>query len=96
MEFDSGTTAEFCCSVQFESTSRLEVYGTDGFAIGDNTMTIHGGGRIRTDEGELEFERADPYRGEIEDFADAVRDGRPPEVDGHEGLRNVELLSQIA
>jgi hypothetical protein len=30
------------------------------------------------------------------DFAAAVAEGRPPEVDGGEGLRNVELLVRIA
>jgi hypothetical protein len=32
--------------------------------------------------------------GEFADFVKAVRDGRPPEVDGIEGRRNVELLLQ--
>ena len=37
-----------------------------------------------------------PYVGEIADFVAAIRDGRPPEVDGAEGLRNVELLCEAA
>ena len=32
------------------------------------------------------------YVGEIEDFAAAIRDRRPAEVDGREGAANVDLL----
>ncbi len=48
-----------------------------------------------TRDGALDFPVEDPYVGEIDDFARAVRDGRPPEVDGAEGLRNVELLEEV-
>ena len=36
------------------------------------------------------------YDGEIAVFADAVRNRRPPAVDGDEGLRNVEILTAAA
>ena len=96
MEFESGATAEFCCSVQFASVSRLEVYGSAGCAIAEDTLTIDGAGHIRTNEGAVEFEVKDPYQGELVDFARAVLERRPPAVDGREGLRNVELLTRIA
>lgn len=35
---------------------------------------------------------ANPYVGEIADFIAAVAEGRSPEVDGREGLRNVATL----
>ena len=63
--------------------------------MGTGTLGPHGRGRIETAEGPLEYEPVDPYRGELEDFARAVREDRPPEVDGAEGLRNVELLVEI-
>ena len=34
----------------------------------------------------------DPYAGEIADFVTAVAEGRAPEVDGREGVRNVATL----
>jgi predicted dehydrogenase len=37
-----------------------------------------------------------PFEGQPLDFAEAVAQARPPEVDGREGLRNVELLERIA
>jgi predicted dehydrogenase len=62
--------------------------------ICEDTLGPHGAGRIHTDRGPLEYAVRDPYVGEFEDFVKAVRDGRPPEVDGIEGRRNVELLLQ--
>ncbi len=63
--------------------------------MADGTLGPHGRGRIETRAGPLSFTPVDPYRGELEDFAAAVRQGRAPEVDGGEGLRNVELLVEI-
>ncbi len=96
LAFESGATAEFCSSIQFEAPSRLEVYGSDGYAVADRTLTIDGEGTIRTHEGPLPFKPRDPYVGEIEDFVAAVREERPPAVDAREGLRNVEILARIA
>jgi 1,5-anhydro-D-fructose reductase (1,5-anhydro-D-mannitol-forming) len=87
-----GTTAELTSSVLFDSASRLEIYGERDRAICENVMGPHGTGSITLGGRPLEFERADPYRGELADFVAAIREGRPPEVDGHEGLRNVEIL----
>ncbi len=84
LKLASGATAEFLSSVQFESPSRVEVYGVRGHVIDTDTMGPHGTGSILTHEGELE------------DFAAAIRGGRAPEVDGVEGLRNVELLERVA
>ena len=52
----------------------------------------HGGGVIRTGDGEIAFEPVDPYVGEIRDFVEAIGDDRSPEVDGSMGARNVDLL----
>lgn len=95
LKFESGATAEFCSSVLFASPSRIEVYGSADYAIGTGTLGPHGGGDIVTTAGELAYEIADPFQGEIEDFARAIRDARPPEVSGAEGLRNVELLEML-
>ena len=38
------------------------------------------------------FEVRNPFAGEVEDFVNAVAEGRDPEVPGAEGQRNVELL----
>ncbi|MFH1624185.1 MAG: Gfo/Idh/MocA family oxidoreductase, partial [Pseudomonadota bacterium] len=96
MKFESGATAEMCCSVLFESPYRVEIYGTDGYAICDGTLGPRGGGTITVKDEQMEFPVANPYVGEIEDFAAAVKEERPPEVEGTEGVRNVELLVEAA
>ncbi len=96
LRLQSGATAELCSSVVFDSPTSLEVYGSRGYALCTDTLGPHGAGEIRTSLGELRYSPANPYIGEIEDFAAAIRDGRSPEVDGCEGLRNVELLTLIA
>ena len=94
LELESGATAEICTSVLFDAPKRMEVYGSDGYAVFEDTIGPHGAGRIVTHEGEHAFEVADPYTGEVEDFAAAVREGRDPEVNGEEGARNVTLLEE--
>ena len=94
LEFESGATAEVCTSVLFDAPKRMEVYGSEGYALFDDTLGAFGKGRIATHEGEHAFEAADPYAGEVEDFAAAVREDRDPEVNGEEGVRNVALLEE--
>ena len=94
LEFESGATAEITTSVLFDAPKRMEVYGTNDFAICDNTLGLSGGGDIRIGSGSLSFEPKNPYVGEIEDFIDAIRNDREPEVTGEEGLRNVDILLQ--
>lgn len=96
LELESGATAELCSSVLFESPTRLEVYGSRGWAVCTGTLGPHGGGAVHTKTGPVDYPRSDPYAGEIADFAAAVKEARAPEVDGTEGLRNVELLARIA
>ena len=94
LELESGATAEICASVLFDAPKRMEIYGSDGYAVFDDTLGRFGKGRIATHEGEHAFEAADPYTGEVEDFAAAVREDRDPEVNGEEGARNVALLEE--
>lgn len=97
LHFENGATAEICTSMQFDSPRRMEVYGDRGWAVAEETLGYSGAGRIRMGEGggeggELEFEVQNPYVGEVRDFVLAVEEDREPEVDGEEGLRNVDLL----
>lgn len=93
LRFQSGATAELCSSVLFQSPSRVEIYGNRGYFICDGTLGTHGTGKIVSHQGVLEFPVRDPYAAEIADFVTAIRDRREPEVNGREGLRNVELLA---
>jgi 1,5-anhydro-D-fructose reductase (1,5-anhydro-D-mannitol-forming) len=92
LRFESGATAEICSSVLFEAPKRMEVFGDDSYATCDDTLGPHGAGTIRIGNKSMEYEVSNPYVGEIVDFVAAVTEGRAPEVDGREGLRNVRTL----
>jgi predicted dehydrogenase len=90
--FESGATAEICSSVLFDAPRRMEVFGSDTYALCDDTLGPHGAGTIHIGRKSLEFDVVNPYVGEIADFVAAVTQGRAPEVDGREGMRNVATL----
>ncbi len=92
LRFESGATAEIVTSVLFDSEPSAEIYGVEGSVICRGTLGAFGKGSIVMNGSDHPFPVEDPYRGEIADFMDAVRNDRPPEVDGGEGLRNVEIL----
>jgi len=94
LSFESGSTAEFCVSVQFESASRIEIYGDDSHVRMEGTMGRHGAGSIFHGVNPVSFEIQNPFLGELNNFIEAVREGRPAEVDGIEGRRNVEILTR--
>lgn len=96
LKFASGATAQLCSSVVFPGPTHFELYGTEGFARGDDSVGISGGGRMWTDKGDWAFAAVDPYQLEIEDFAVAVRENRAPEVDGHMGRKNTQILLQAS
>ena len=91
-QFESGATAEMCTSVLFPGPRRFELYGSKGYVLGENTLGPTGDGIIETHNGRFEYAARNPYVGEIEDFVGAILEDRAPEVDGEEGLRNVDML----
>jgi predicted dehydrogenase len=91
-QFETGATAELCASVLFHGPRVMELYGSEGYAICTEPLGPHGEGQILTHDGSFDYTPANPYVGEIENFAAAIRDGRAPEVDGDEGAANVDLL----
>jgi len=94
-KFEGGATAQICSSVLFDAPSRLEVYGTKGWAVCEDTFGREGAGRIRTHTGEVAFAVVNPFAGLLDDFIDAIHTGRKPEVDAAEGARNVEILLKL-
>ncbi len=94
MRFANGATADLCSSVVFAAPTRFELYGSKGYAVSEGTVGVSGDGTMTTHEGPVDYTFVDCYRAEIEDFAAAVRENRPPEVDGEMGARNVEILCQ--
>lgn len=95
-KFENGATADLCTSVLFNAPSRLEIYGSTGWIVCEDTFGREAAGRIVTNSGYLSFPVVNPFVGLINDFVSSVRDKREPEVGVAEGVRNVELLLALA
>jgi predicted dehydrogenase len=54
------------------------------------------GGRPEIEGGKIEVQREEPLKGELEDFVDAIRTGRPPLVTGADGRRALALAARVA
>jgi predicted dehydrogenase len=59
-------------------------------------LVAHGGGRPQIQGGRLDVANDEPLRRELADFVDAVRNRRPPAVDGRAGRDALELATRIA
>ena len=92
MKFASGATADLCSSVLFQAPTRFELYGSKGYATGEDVVFTTGAGTMQLNGKPWDFTANDPYQLEIDDFAAAVAEDRPPEVDGEMGRRNTEIL----
>ena len=92
LRFESGATAEFLTSVLFESERRVDIFGERGCAVCLDTLGPEGAGEIVLAGKEVAFGVTNPYLAELRDFVQTIYTGRKPEVDGVEGLRNLELL----
>ncbi|MBL7663020.1 Gfo/Idh/MocA family oxidoreductase [bacterium] len=95
-KFASGATAEVCSSVLFDAPSRLEIYGSSGWVVCEDTFHRDGKGKIWTNRGGLSFPVTNPFLGLIDNFVDAVRTDNSPEVDVFEGAANAKLLLRVA
>ena len=94
-KFEGGATAEICTSVLFDSPNRLEIYGSQGWAVCENTFGREGAGRIWTRDGPFDFPVVNPFVGLLDDFVHAVRQRGQPEVGTIEGARNAQIMLQL-
>ena len=63
--FSDGVIAQSTTSVLFDSPSRFEIYGSDGYAICDGRLDRYGRGEISLNGSPLQFEPVCPFEGEI-------------------------------
>ncbi len=79
--FPGDVTAAIDCAFDLPPRSRLEIAGSEGTLTLDDPWHGRRGSIALQREGGLEtveVDRADPYRLQLEDFAAAVRETRPP------------------
>ena len=93
LRFDDGMTAECTASVVFNAPTRVEIYGSDNYAVCEGTLGRKGAGAISIGGAELAFEPVIPFDDQLRDFAAAIREDRAPEADGYVGLQNVDDIA---
>jgi predicted dehydrogenase len=98
LTYDSGLVASLNCGFNAHKRVYSEIVGTQGvLEIPDTFFDNAGVLTLQTGEkrAEIAVAESDRYRSEVEDFADAVRTGRPPLFGLAETLRNAEVLDRF-
>jgi predicted dehydrogenase len=88
----SGPTVEVVSSVQFGPRSCLEIYGTNGSAICENTFGRRGAGAITLNGETLDFAVESPFVEQLRQLKQGIETGLDACADGTIGLRNVKDL----
>ena len=96
LRFENGATADILCSTIFESPRRIEVYGTEGSILCEDTLGPHGEGSIVAAGERLAWSVSNPYAEQLNDFVGSIVQRRDPEVSGEDGLRNLEIMIHAA
>ena len=101
LRFAGGALATFDCGFDVPMHHGLEVLGAEGsLRVADPWHGRRPGIELRRGNppGEperIEVEHADPYRLELEDVADAVRDGRPPLLGREDAVGQARVLEAL-
>jgi len=98
LRFDSGVLAHYDCGLDLPPRHELEVVGAGGslfladpWHCREPVIEVRRGSSVDR----IEVERADPYRLELEDLHDAVRDRRPPRLGRADAVGQARVLGTI-
>jgi len=91
----SGPTVDVTSSVLIGPYSRLEIFGTDGYAICDGTFGRFGGGKILINGVEVEYEQKNPFKEQLNSFTESIKSGSLviPLASSEAGLRSIKDLT---
>ena len=96
LRFESGATAEIFTSLIVETTSHVDIFGSEGEAICRGVLGRNGDGSILVNNKEFKFPVMNPFVSLVENFADAINTGNKPEVDIDVATQNVRDLLRAA
>jgi predicted dehydrogenase len=99
MRFPAGVEAEFEAALDRPDDAGVELVGSGGSATLADPWHCLSPGIAISDGGTIAVAPADPYRLQLDDFAAAVREGRPALVSGDEIVgqaRAIEALIESA
>ncbi len=101
LEFPCGALGYFGCSLRSAFDCSYEVFGSTGRLLVDKgtvpSKESEATLRLWTAAGyqEIVIPPADHYQIMVEDFADALIEGRPPYMSPWEGVRNMEVIDRL-
>lgn len=98
LKYSSGLVAAVHSGFNAQKRVIAQVVGTKGILDIPETYFDHAGSltlSIGEEQREIPVEKSDRYRFEIEDFADALLQQRPPAFGLSETLRNAEVLDRL-
>lgn len=95
LTYASGATAEMMCSVVLRAPRQIELYGTNGTIVCNETLGARGAGAITVNGDALSFNVESPYSNELADFFSAIVSAKTASVGGAIGAANVALLERI-
>lgn len=98
MRYPSGLMASIHSSIDSHLRAVAEIVGTEGVLEIDQAyfdpagaLVLHQGSSRR----QIPVAESDRYRSEVEDFAAAILEGRPPRLGLEESIRNLEILDRL-
>jgi predicted dehydrogenase len=98
LRYPSGLIASLHCGFNAHKRVGAEIIGTRGVLEIPETFFNNAGTLTLTldkERREIPVAASDPYRAEVEDFADAIRCDRPPLLGWDETLRNMEVIDRL-
>ena len=98
VRFPDDVVGSFSASFTGHAHSTLSVLGTEGRVTLEDAFVPRRGRRLVVDRGTrttLEGVGGDEVREEFDYFADRVLSGRPPEPDGEDGLRDMQVMDAV-
>jgi predicted dehydrogenase len=92
-QFGNGVTLDVCSSVQFGPYNRIEIYGSKGSAICDNSLGREGAGEINICGEKLEFSPVNPFAAQLNNIINHIENGEALNADAQTGERSVKDLN---
>ena len=99
LRFEGDVLGAFDCGFDVDKRAAIEVVGDEGSIVSADPW--HGGApdlRILRDGAEperIEVEAANPYARELDDFAAAVRGGRPPRLGRDDAVGQARVIEAL-
>jgi predicted dehydrogenase len=98
LKYPNGMIASVNCGINSQRRIHSEIIGTRGMLEVPDTFLDDAGHLTLTlanDRREIPVPQADRYRWEVEDFADAILEGRAPQFSLGETQRNMEVMDKM-